>query len=130
MASRCRATARAMRQLTAAAVRAPTSRAATDLAGTAAARTPAGARANTPGSSAQQTVRRLLMGDVPAGGSTMGGRFGASTSSSATRLGARSLAAAAGPAGTRRALAAAKALLHADREERMLLGEGDDLEDT
>jgi hypothetical protein len=130
MASRCRATARAMRQLTAAAGRAPTARAATDLAGTAAARTLAGARANTPGSSAQQTVRRLLMGDAPAGGSTMGGRFGASTSSSATRLGARSLAAAAGPAGTRRALAAAKALLHADREERMLLGEGDDLEDT
>ena len=59
----------------------------------------------------------------------MGGRFGAS-SSSATRLGARSLAAAAGPAVTRRALAAAKALMHADREERMLLGEGDDLEDT
>jgi len=129
MASRCRATARAMRQLTVAAGRSPTARAATDLAGNAAARTLAGARANTPGSSAQQTVRRLLMGDATAGGSTMGGRFGAS-SSSATRLGARSLAAAAGPAGTRRALAAAKALLHADREERMLLGEGDDLEDT
>lgn len=112
-----------MRQLTVAAGRSPTARAATDLAGN------AGARANTPGSSAQQTVRRLLMGDATAGGSTMGGRFGAS-SSSATRLGARSLAAAAGPAGTRRALAAAKALLHADREERMLLGEGDDLEDT
>lgn len=123
MASRCRATARAMRQLTVAAGRSPTARAATDLAGN------AGARANTPGSSAQQTVRRLLMGDATAGGSTMGGRFGAS-SSSATRLGARSLAAAAGPAGTRRALAAAKALMHADREERMLLGEGDDLEDT
>ena len=122
MASRCRATARAMRQLTVAAGRSPTARAATDLAGN------AGARANTPGSSAQQTVRRLLMGDATAGFDDGRAVRRLIIIRHAPRR--RSLAAAAGPAGTRRALAAAKALLHADREERMLLGEGDDLEDT
>ena len=75
------------------------------------------------GANAQQAIRRLLTGESASAG-TLGARATARLSSK------RSLSAALGPSGTKRALVLAKALLHDDQVERALIGEGDELEDT
>jgi len=62
----------------------------------------------------------------------MGSLGGRAASGATARLSsARSLAAALGPSGTKRALALAKTLLHDDQVERALISDGDvENEDT
>ena len=88
-----------------------------------AARRAGGAHLPDTGANAQQAIRRLLTGESASAG-TLGARATARLSS------ARSLSAALGPSGTKRALVLAKALLHDDQVERALIGEGEELEDT
>jgi len=116
------ASARAARQLAAMACRPPSVRACVGVAARSAGRA-GGAHAPGGGANAQQAIRRLLTGESASAG-TLGARATARLSS------ARSLSAALGPSGTKRALVLAKALLHDDQVERALIGEGDELEDT
>ena len=116
------ASARAARQLAAMACRPPSVRACVGVAARSAGRA-GGAQAPGGGANAQQAIRRLLTGESASAG-TLGARATARLSSK------RSLSAALGPSGTKRALVLAKALLHDDQVERALIGEGDELEDT